>query len=92
MYKKNVLEKGRLSSPYGRYSFLYDSNHLRRVVRGMMDKEGITVKGLAKDAGIYRPNLSAYLNKTGEKKISDFQIIKVCDLLGIKVELLISLK
>ena len=75
-----------------RWSFLHNNEYLRRIIKAKMEVDGFSVSSLARECGIYRQNLSKYLNNSQNRHVSDFQILKVCEKLNLEIELNIEVK
>lgn len=75
-----------------RWCFLRDEDSIRDTVRALMKIKGLTITQLSKgvDIPIYR--ISQYLNSKREQRITQFQLIEICNYLGFEVDVSIKFK
>lgn len=87
------FNKGGNSRKLGHYSFLYWDNYLRRLIIDLLKLNNIPRKKIAEVAGTYPSAVSNYLNRSGNKtNLTDWQIITICDFLGLELELNVKVK
>ena len=69
-----------------------DDELVRDTVRALMKIKGLTITQLSKEVGIPIYRISQYLNNRREQRITQFQLIEICNHLGFEVELKIDFK
>jgi len=75
-----------------RWCFLRDEDAIRDTIRALMKIKGLTLSQLAKGVGIQIYRISAYMNSKREGRITQFQLIEICNYLGFEVEVEIKFK
>lgn len=74
------------------YSWLASNRYLRRVIAARIEASGISRAEVARQMGFDRSKISQYLNNNvkGVRGMSDLQILKVCEYIGIEFSLNIT--
>lgn len=80
-------------SPLAKWDMLRDSQTLRELIKRRMDEEDLSMASLSEKSGIPYDHIRQYLKgKYRWKGISQYNLVKLADSLGIKVNLEILLK
>ena len=86
------LEKYRLETQTSsKWSFLCSNEFLRRVVRAKILNSKISYRKLGVLARVPHVSVHDYITKRKRKPLTDFQLIKICDILGITVDIKIDI-
>lgn len=59
-------------------------------IKARLDERKMSVNKLATELGISRESLGSFLNQKSHKSISQWTLMKLCEYLGIKVEIKVS--
>ena len=81
-----------MRSQMNRYCILRYNESLRTAVKFRIKSSGKTLTSIANELDIDRTRLQKYINGKGEKIITQWQLLKVCEYLNIEVSINIELK
>lgn len=83
--------RGKNKTPFSGYCFLRNNDRLKDILLIMMDRNKMSIKDVADKLGVQSSNLRSFLHH-GSKTISQHNVIRMCNLLGLEVELNITIK
>lgn len=79
-----------MRSPLNKYCFLRYSHELHAAIKFKIDQkrlEGKTITKIAEDTEIERTRISKYYNETSRKSITQADLLRLANYLGVQVEL-----
>lgn len=79
-----------MRSPLNKYCFLRYSHELHAAIKFKIDQkrlEGITIAKIAEEVEIDRTRISKYYNETVRKAITQADLLRLANYLGIEIEL-----
>jgi len=85
---KENLPKGRKKSSF--WTLLQQDEFTRSIIRAFIANTGKSMRQIGKETDIPYYRISNYLNKNNQGGINDLKIMKLCEYLGIKVEIKIE--
>lgn len=82
--------KGRSRASY--WTLLKNDVHLRNMCKAFVKHHDLSLRKISKEISVYPYQLSNYLNNKGGTRLSDLQIMRLADFLGLKIKILVELK
>lgn len=79
-------------SPEAGWRFLRSNDRLRGVILSQMAEKKLNATALAKQIGVNHARMGGYLRGVSTPCLSEFQVVQVCDYLGIELDLEIQIR
>jgi hypothetical protein len=89
--KRRSGQRGK-GSPYDKWCFLRNSEQLRIVLNQKIKNEGLKPYRVARKAGVKGHHFLEYLDGSVPKAVSQHKLWRICQIVGVDIQLTITLK
>lgn len=83
--------RGKNKTPFSGYCFLRNNSRLKDIIKIMIDRNETSIKDISDKLDLNQSNVRQFLFH-GSKTISQHNVLRICDLLGLEIDLSITVK